>query len=249
MTKVAKKEERILKIGEDTLAYRLQRKAVRRINLRVQRDGSIDVSAPDRVALSVIEGFLQSKWSWICEARQRVLKRQGEIWMPADGRQLPIAGILHTVLGVKAQKQGVLREDGRLILQLRHPEDDAERLRVLLRFVRSEAERVLTQRAQEIYPLFYPQPPAFPTLTFRAMKSRWGSCTASKNHITLNTNLLLVPPHLADYVILHEFCHFKHQNHSAAYYRHLSRFCPDYAAARRALRAFPMPKIGASEEK
>lgn len=242
MSPVAKIEIRTLKIGSNTIEYRLERKAVRRINLRVQRDGSIHVSAPPRVALSAIERFLSEKAAWIEAAQSRVERRLGGTLTLHDGDCLPIEGILHTVWGVKAKKQGVLRTGGELILQLRDPADGAERRRAFDRFWREEAARVLTARMQALYPLFADHVKTFPVLSFRQMKSRWGSCTASKGHISLNTNLLFVPTELADYVILHELCHFKHQNHSAAFYAHLAHFCPDYAALRRRLRGFPIPE-------
>lgn len=243
MSATAKTEIRTLKAGDMTLEYTLERKAVRRINLRVQRDGSIHVSAPPRAALSVIEGFLAEKANWITAARERVEQRQGEPLSLSDGATLPILGISHTVWGVKAKKQGAFCAEGRLILQLRDPENAEERRRVFERFWRDEATRVLTARVQALYPLFADHVRSFPVLTFRQMKSRWGSCTAAKNHVTLNTNLLFVPPALCDYVILHELCHFKHQDHSAAFYAHLSRFYPTYATARARLRAFPIPRF------
>ena len=238
-----KKEERVLAAEGARLPYTLTRKAVKRINLRITREGEICVSAPRAVALAVIERFLASKLDWIEAARARVASRQGERFAPTDGATLPIEGVLHTVWGVKAKKQGFLRQEGKLILQLRDPADLAERQRVFARFWQAEAARVLGARLQALYPLFADHVKALPVLTLRCMKSRWGSCTASKHHVTLNTNLLFVPPHLCDYVILHELCHFKHQDHSAAFYAHLSRFCPDYAAARQALRSFPLPQF------
>ena len=238
-----KSEARILKTDTETLSYTLERKTVRRINLRVRRDGSIGVSAPARVSLAVIERFLLEHADWILAARARVEARMGDVLTLADGEVLPIGGVSHTVEGVKSPKQGAILRDGRLLLQLRDPTDANERRRVFDRFVKAEATRLLEARLRALYPLFADHVTAFPSLTVRQMKSRWGSCTATKNHVTLNTNLLFVPPYLCDYVILHELCHFKHRDHSPAFYTHLSRFCPQYAAARQALRAFPIPQF------
>ena len=47
--------------------------------------------------------------------------------------------------------------------------------------------------------------------------SNWGSCS-SKGNINLNMRLILLPEHLQDYVILHELCHLRHQNHGPQFH-------------------------------
>ena len=235
-------ENRTLKIGEETLSYELERKKIKRLNLRVRGDGTVHVSAPLQMSMTFIEQFLREKSAWIESARARVGARQAPPLSLITGDVIPIEGTPHTLL-VQKGKQDVKRLDGMLILNVKDPTDDAERLRVFRRFVKAEASRVLGERVRAIYPYFAPRVTAFPTLSFRWMTSRWGSCTAAKNHITLNEKLLFVAPALADYVIFHEFCHFRHQDHSAAFYAHLSSFLPDHAARRRALRAAQIPDL------
>jgi predicted metal-dependent hydrolase len=67
----------------------------------------------------------------------------------------------------------------------------------------------------------------YPPLSIRQMKSRWGSCTAS-GPIILNLTLIQVPKDLIDYVVIHELCHLKEHNHSAAFYALLERVLPDW---------------------
>lgn len=61
-------------------------------------------------------------------------------------------------------------------------------------------------------------------LSFRKMKSRWGTCFYKKNKITLNKSLIYVPLDLIDYVIYHEFVHFYHHNHSKEFYKCLEKY-------------------------
>jgi predicted metal-dependent hydrolase len=59
------------------------------------------------------------------------------------------------------------------------------------------------------------------------MPKRWGSCTA-KGEILLNPDLIKTPAVCVEYVVLHELCHLKHLNHSAAFFRMLDAVLPDW---------------------
>lgn len=65
---------------------------------------------------------------------------------------------------------------------------------------------------------------------FRCQKTRWGSCS-SKNNISLNINIAYLPPHLQDYILLHELCHIRHKNHSKQFWVQLDKYCDTSAKA------------------
>lgn len=61
---------------------------------------------------------------------------------------------------------------------------------------------------------------AYRRATIRNQKTRWGSCS-TQNNINLNINLIKLPAHLQDYVILHELVHTVHKNHSRSFWARL----------------------------
>ena len=64
-------------------------------------------------------------------------------------------------------------------------------------------------------------------ITIRAQRTRWGSCSAQGN-LNFNCLLMLTPDDVMEYVVVHELCHFLHQDHSPAFYREVAAILPDY---------------------
>ena len=77
----------------------------------------------------------------------------------------------------------------------------------------------------------------------RYAKTRWGSCNAKKM-ISLNVKLLLLPPELAEYVMIHELCHLKYLNHSARFWNLVLTHNPEYLTLRKRLRADVYDSMG-----
>ena len=68
-------------------------------------------------------------------------------------------------------------------------------------------------------------------MTVRKQRSRWGSCSA-KGNLNFNCLLVLAPERVLDYVVVHELCHRKQMNHSAAFWAEVERILPDYRERR-----------------
>ncbi len=73
-------------------------------------------------------------------------------------------------------------------------------------------------------------------VTIRNQRSRWGSCSR-RGTVSLNWRLLLLPPSVLDYILLHELMHLRQMNHSARFWAEVEKVCPDYRAAEAWLKA------------
>ena len=101
-------------------------------------------------------------------------------------------------------------------------------------FLKKETKRIFRQRVEDLKKLFNYLPPF--TIRIRKMKTRWGVCNRKNNIVTLNSELIKKDVTLLDYVIIHEFCHFKHPNHSALFWQEVANYYPDYKKARQRLK-------------
>lgn len=101
-------------------------------------------------------------------------------------------------------------------------------------------ERWLMRRAREVLPpmleaLSQETGLGFRSVSVRAQKSRWGSCS-STGDISLNYQILFLTPELARHVLLHELCHTVRLDHSPRFWRTVARFEPDLDRLRAEMR-------------
>lgn len=71
----------------------------------------------------------------------------------------------------------------------------------------------------------------YQTVVIRDQKTRWGSCS-SRGTLSFNYRLMLAPPAVLDYVIVHELCHLTHMNHSKTFWDAVETILPDYKVHR-----------------
>ena len=76
---------------------------------------------------------------------------------------------------------------------------------------------------------------SFGKVAIRNQRGRWGSCS-SKGNLNFNYKIVLLPPHLADYVVVHELCHRGQFNHSQKFWDLVGETIPNYRDLREELK-------------
>lgn len=95
-----------------------------------------------------------------------------------------------------------------------------------------EALRVIPGRVAHFAPLVGV---TYGRITVRNQRTRWGSCS-SKGNLNFNCLLMLAPPGILDYVVVHELCHRKVMNHSPKFWAEVAKVMPDYKERQKWLR-------------
>ena len=74
-------------------------------------------------------------------------------------------------------------------------------------------------------------------ISIRSAKTRWGSCS-SEGNLNFHWKLVLMPPEVLDYVVVHELAHRKEMNHSRKFWAEVKNVLPDYEKRRKWLKEF-----------
>lgn len=230
----------ILCYGGSRIPFRVEYRKRKKLAITVHPDMRLEVTAPEG---SVAEQVLQR-----VEKRARWILRQWryfERFQPTLPGRRYVSGETHVYLGrqyrlkIHEGSPGTVKLIGRFLHVWARNRDDHARIKSLVdRWYREHAGRVLAHRLQ----VSLEQCPSLklshdPRVTVRRMTHRWGSCSKAGN-LLLNMNLIKVPVHCIDYVIIHELCHLQIHNHSPAFYRLLSRCLPDWEQRKQRLEGF-----------
>lgn len=212
------------------ITYDLVRKPVKNINLRIRADCSVSISANKLVPTEVIDEFLRKKADYIITA----IDEYSERLKYAVNEHNYVTGESFRYLGKElrlklAQGKNEVTADG-VYLYLTVPDDnDREaKSKQIARWYDQRCRELFPQLIEELYPTFRKHGVTQPALILRDMSSRWGSCQPKRSIITLNKRLIEATRNCIEYVVMHEFIHFLHQNHSKKFYDLLSTLMPDW---------------------
>jgi predicted metal-dependent hydrolase len=235
-TKTAK---HVIEFSSRQIQYRLHRADRKRLRVVVSPELTVDVFAPKTVDNEQVHLALQKKAPWIARTLDKL-----EAYHPLPAPKQYISGETFVYLGRQYRLKVV--EDSNQPAKLLGPflwvwvEDktDAQSVkRSVDSWYRKRAHEILGRYMEKCYTIASRHGVPEPLLVIRTMRRRWGSCSPS-GRITINVNLVQVPVHCIEYVIMHELSHLKYHNHSKAFYSLLTRCQPDWRKRKETLDKF-----------
>lgn len=227
--------------GRSQIRYQYGFSARKTLAISVHPNLDVTVVAPLGAALEDIRTKVLKRAPWIRQA-----KRDFELYLPKQPDRQYISGETHRYLG--RQYRLKLRHNegentvkcyrGCLWVNCTDPKLPPETIKKQLQgWYREKAYKAISRAMQKYAPRVLGSNAAIPSFTVRQMKTRWGSCSKS-GRIYFNLELLKAPVDCIEYVVVHELCHLKEHNHSAKFWRLVTRVLPDFAERKSRLNRF-----------
>jgi hypothetical protein len=211
----------------------------RTLGISVLPDSSVIVRVPLRTSDKTIHRIVTEKARWIIKHRDNYKGQEN-----SRLKRIFVNGEKHLFRGKecilsigRSDKSFIRFNEGIIEMGLGKPDDQEAVKKLLYRGFTNEAKSVFPELLIRMMQKHEGQKFKPSNLVIRTMKRRWGSCS-SKGVITLNTELIMLPDLFIEYVIVHELCHLKHNNHGAKYYELLSELFPEWKYVRKELRRY-----------
>ena len=224
--------------AEVTLAGRPVRYTLRRsararwVSGWIRPETGLVITLPINASLEQAEAFLLRHQRWVIRQLDGLARLSEKLPRPWPyGTSLLYRGEAHTVEVRQASAGSVECAPGRLVVRAPSASLEGAR-RVLQRWLKREAEGVLSERVQALGARMGLQPKR---IYVRNLRWRWGSCWPGGS-LSFNYRLIMAPPRILDYVVIHELAHLAERNHSLRFWSLVASHFPEHQAARAWLR-------------
>jgi predicted metal-dependent hydrolase len=211
----------------DDLAFKLRRSPRRKtLEITIERDGDLVVTAPADTPLEEIERVVRQKGLWI----YRKLAERDFVVGPGRVKEY-VPGETFHYLGRSYRLRLVDAVNGLPPLLLRHGwfelrRDEQERGdRLFTDWYVEHGQPWLQRRVGLHAPRIEVEPGP---VRVQDLGFRWGSCGSAA--LNFHWRTLQLPPRIIDYVVVHELVHMVEPRHDQAFWQRVERAMPDYQA-------------------
>jgi predicted metal-dependent hydrolase len=219
-----------LQYGEHTLEFALIRKKRATLEIAVEPDATVVVTAPIETPLGAIVEKVRRRVAWV-RRQQRFFSQ----YVPRTPERQFLPGETHLYLGrqyrlkvVPNVKANVKLIHGFIAVQSQEPDRPDVTRGLVYQWYREHAHTKFAERL-ETNLLRFPDPEGFrpSSLIIRRLRQRWGSMSPG-GKLLLNRRLIEAPVDAIDYVITHELCHIAEPGHNTSFFQLLDRVLPDW---------------------
>ncbi len=229
---------RTIILNNKIVEYSVKYNAKKNVNIHIQPDLTVNVSAPRWVLKGEVERILSEKSNWIIdnlEKQKKLLKEKKKNTLE-NGHTVWFKGDEYRIFYRSSPVNNVFISDNQIIVFTKKIEDFEYSKKVFIKWLKGLAEKEFNEALQKYRNKMmrrYNMPEY--TLQVREMKTRWGTCIPSKKKITLNLYLMYAPHECLEYVALHELVHFLEIYHNDNFYEIMEEFMTDYKERTRLL--------------
>lgn len=226
---------RDISLAGQPVSYTLKRSfRARHLRLEVRPGIGLVVVVPKSYKLGDVPEVLRRRARWILQKLAEVsqLRDASKVGPLETNDRIPYLGgeLILTVQKTDVAKGSVKLDENRLTVQL--GKSDGSVAASIEKWFREEAARVLKQRADGLSGRIGMR---YRRIVIRGQKTRWASCSTSGT-LSLNWRLMMMPPSVVDYVLIHELAHLKEMNHSKRFWRLVAEHCSGWIEHKKWLR-------------
>lgn len=210
------------------LRFELRRSDRRRtMEITVDRSGALILSAPPEVADATLRDFVQRKRMWVYRqlARQAAIGRDVPRKMFVDGEGFAYLGRSYRLRLVADSDTAVKLVGGRFAMPEALACDGREHL---IRWYCVRAQSWLAGKVADFAARMEVAPGG---VRVQDLGYRWGSC-GKGNLLYFHWKTILLPPRIAEYIVVHEMAHLHDPHHTPEFWRRVERAMPDYERRR-----------------
>lgn len=223
------------------VAYLLRRSPrARRVRLALDEQGNPVVTLPLHAPARLADAFVADRRDWVTRHRERFALQRARYLAHGplgDGAILDVAGQPHRLeirVGHGRRRTTVVHDDGAgpTILVVLAPAERRSLAAILEAWFRREARAAVERRIAARAPQLGVAPAA---VAIRDQRTRWGSASRA-GRLSFSWRLVLAPPAVLDYVVVHELAHLAVFGHSPRFWALVRSVVPEANRARRWLR-------------
>lgn len=225
-----------LNFGIETEVEIVRTSRKKTVSFRI-KDGKVLVTAPNKLSDKIIAEMINKRSAWI-EKNLRILSERPTIEPKkyVNGEAFLYLGKSYALQFVEGNSIGVAIEGNCLNVSANTTVPASKRQQhikdLLTAWYLDKAKDHFGVKTNEYAELLGLEPKS---VIVKSYKARWGACS-TKGDISYNWKLILSPPHIIDYVVVHELCHMKQHNHSPLFWKLVEDVIPDHKARRKWLR-------------